>query len=102
MKLVYSALDLIQAKLIQNELSYLGVPSKLFNEHASSGLGELPTSFPEVWIMRDQDEMKARQFITRFEVQLKQRGEESIICPHCTESNPANFELCWSCHANLN
>lgn len=97
MKLVYSALDGIQAKLIQDELAQLGVPTELFNQHSASGLGELPASYPQVWVKRNQDEHRAKQFITRFEARLKQSSEECVTCPNCDESNPTNFETCWAC-----
>lgn len=101
MKLIYTTVDLLQAQLFSDELQQLGIPVEIFNRHSSGGLGDLPASYPELWIKRDSDEQRARGFIGRFESRLKSSSEQTLFCPSCREENQANFDLCWSCATSL-
>jgi hypothetical protein len=71
------------------------------NENAQGGMGEIPFThaWPEVWVVEARDVPRARELILEFE-RPAPRGSP-IRCPHCTESNPGNFQLCWNCGATL-
>ncbi|WP_424948047.1 DUF7577 domain-containing protein [Candidatus Spongiihabitans sp.] len=78
-----------------DRLSEAGIPSVLFHQNASGGLGDLPVIYPEVWIKRDMDLEKAIGVINRFVSRRLPPGTR--LCRQCGESNPATFEICWQC-----
>jgi len=101
MKKIYIARDFPQAQLLVGLLEQQMIPAVVENFHQSSGLGELAVSFPEVWVRRDQDEARARGVIETFE-RAERAPEREQFCPQCGEPNPASFDLCWKCGADLN
>jgi len=100
MKRIYLARDITQAQLVVNLLEQQFIPAKIENAHQSSGLGELAVSYPEVWISREPDAERARSIIEAFEA-CGQSSDAELSCPACKEMNPANFDLCWACKADL-
>lgn len=101
MKRIYLARDITQAQLVVNLLEQQFIPAKIENFHQSSGLGDLAVSYPEVWLIREPDAERARCIIEAFESQSRTPLAD-IKCPKCKEDNPANFEWCWACKADLN
>ena len=97
MQRVYIAQSLIDAQLLIDRLDEAGVPTCLFHANASGALGELPVTYPEVWIKRNRDKDKAINVIHRFEAQPQPVMNRR--CPTCKEENPSTFEICWQCHA---
>ena len=95
----YSAANLVEAQFIIDLLQQHGIPTMLFNDNQIGGLGELPVSYPEVWVKRDLDFDKAVQQIRTYE--SKSQPLVSTVCPQCGETNPDTFEFCWQCHHTL-
>lgn len=60
MKRVYTADSLIDGQLVIDLLTNAGVPCLLFNQSAAGGLGDLPVTYPEVWVKRNRDTEKPR------------------------------------------
>ena len=100
MKCVYTAESLIDGQLVVDILTAAGVPCLLFNQNAVGGFGDLPMTYPEVWIKRDRDADKAVREITKFENAPPPPTDKP--CPTCNEINPATFEVCWRCDGALN
>jgi hypothetical protein len=100
MKRIYLARDITQAQLVVNLLEQQLIPAKIENSHQASGLGELAVSYPEVWVARDADAERARAIIDAFEATGRSDADDTA-CPKCSELNPANFDLCWACSADL-
>ena len=100
MKRIYLARDIPQAQLVVDMLDQQFISAKIENAHQSSGLGELAVAYPEVWLVRETDFARARRIIEEFEAQTRVRVADRQ-CPDCKESNPASFEWCWSCKADL-
>ena len=100
MKRIYLARDITQAQLVVNLLEQQLIPAKIENSHQASGLGELAVSYPEVWVARDADAERARAIIDAFEATGRSDAADTV-CPKCSELNPANFDLCWACSADL-
>jgi hypothetical protein len=100
MKRIYLARDITQAQLVVNLLEQEFIPAKIENAHQSSGLGELAVSYPEIWVIREADAERARSIVEVFETQ-NQAQIADTVCPECEEINPANFDLCWACAADL-
>jgi hypothetical protein len=78
-----------------------GIHAQVFNEFSHGAVGELPFThtYPEVWVEYDRDEANARLIVENFESRVAVSGE--LICPSCSQPNPANFEICWNCSTIL-
>ena len=100
---IYTAESLVDAQLVVDLLDQAGVPAEVFNGNASGALGELPVTYPEVWIRRDLDQSKASRVIQSFTETFMAKPEKdfSLRCSGCGESNPRSFEICWQCHNPL-
>lgn len=98
---LYQAADLQEAHLLMHQLAAEGIDAEIFNQYAQGGLGEIPfpNAYPEIWLVHEHDLGRARMVVYSFE----RRAEviDHITCPACGEENPANFETCWHCGANL-
>lgn len=99
MKCVYTAESLIDGQMVVDLLTLAGIPCLLFNQNAVGGLGDLPVTYPEVWVKRDRDLEKARDTIADFENRPPPTSDKS--CDTCGENNPATFEVCWRCNGAL-
>lgn len=98
MKRVYIAESLADAQLVIGQLNEIGVDCFLFNENSGGALGELPATFPEVWVTRDRDQFRARELIAQT---TSDSREHEIECSQCREMNPGRFEICWQCNQPL-
>lgn len=76
-----------------------GIDARVFNENAQSLVGEIPVThaYPEIWLVRKEDEAQARAVLRAAERPVK--GER--YCRACSELNPQNFEVCWHCGAEI-
>ena len=99
MRKVYTAESLVDGQLLVDSLNSAGIPAQLFHQNSQGGLGELPVTYPEVWITRNLDMERALLVISR----LSSTEPDSVArrCPHCGESSPGSFEICWQCHRTL-
>lgn len=99
---IYHASDLPQAYLIKRLLEDEGVPSKILNENAQGGLGEIPFThtYPEVWLLREADIFRAKRVLWKFE-NNSSTSDKTLTCSECKEINPGNFETCWNCGSEL-
>ena len=99
---IYHASDLPQAYLIKRLLEDAGVPSRILNENAQGGLGEIPftQTYPEIWLLRETDIPLAKKILQKFE-STSSDSDIKQSCPACNESNPGNFETCWNCGSGL-
>jgi hypothetical protein len=97
MKRVYTAPNLPDAHLLRDLLERAGIPAHVFNENAASIVGLAPVSScqPQVWIAQPHQEQHARAVITDYQTRRPER--EMWICRGCAESNPGEFDSCWSC-----
>ena len=96
---LYTAASLPEAHLVLHRLQAAGIKAKVFNENAQGGLGELPVTYPEIWIDQAGDMTAARRIVEEFEQTAVVAA--SRFCPQCGEENPSNFELCWQCGGSL-
>lgn len=94
---IYSAGNLQEAYLLQGLLNEAGIDTRILNEYAQGGVGEIPFThaYPEIWLLHESDTSRAKQIIQHFETQ--QQSIEEYICSRCLESNPVTFETCWRC-----
>ena len=97
MKRFYAAADLIEAQLLKDLLKEEGIPTEIFNQNAHAGMGEIPFThaYPELWLLREHDERRARALVDAYENRPMPSG--TSVCGKCNEENPRNFASCWQC-----
>ncbi|HXX82780.1 MAG TPA: DUF2007 domain-containing protein [Casimicrobiaceae bacterium] len=101
MERFYTALNRFDAYLLLHRLQQAGVAAHVFNEHMSSIVGDVPPDVaqPQVWLDDARDRARAEAVLAALAAERASTG--SVRCRKCSEENPANFELCWSCGASL-
>jgi hypothetical protein len=97
----YTARHRFDAYLLADRLKQAGIRAHVFNEHASSIVGDVPPDVaqPQVWLEREQDRERAQVLLSRIEAEAEQGGTRR--CQACGEESPASFDLCWSCGKGL-
>jgi len=100
MRRVHIAPTLLDAQLVSDTLSDLGIPNRILNVHAAGALGDLPflQAQPEVWIEDDAQTERAREALLHMQAVSISDGAP---CPRCGEINPGNFLSCWNCGGML-
>lgn len=98
---VYVAQQRYDAWLVADRLRQAGIKAHVFNQHASSIVGDVPPDVaqPQVWIERDCDRERALVVLRDIEAAGARTG--SHACGACGEESPANFDLCWKCGSAL-
>lgn len=97
MRKVYTALNLPDAHLVLHALRHEGIDARVFNENASSILGEIPVacSLPEVWVI---DAAYVGRALSIIEARCRRHSSNiTQLCRECGEQNPGEFEICWKC-----
>ena len=97
----YTARNRFDAYLLADRLNQAGIRAHVFNEHASSIVGEVPPEIgqPQVWLEREQDRERAAVLLSRIEADAG--AKETRHCFACGEDSPASFDLCWKCGKGL-
>ncbi len=103
MQRVHQAGSLAEAYLLAGLLEGHGIAVRILNENAHGAMGEIPFvhTWPEVWVLDEHLVERARQLVRRFEQDRLAPPAGSLACRHCGEENPATFEVCWACGAEL-
>lgn len=99
MKRVFRAGSLLEAQLVADTLTSLGIANHILNAYAVGAMGDLPYSqtSPEVWVDDAAQAARAAEAIATLDAPLS----ADKLCPHCGEINPGNFLSCWQCHSAL-
>ncbi|MDA8691489.1 DUF2007 domain-containing protein [Candidatus Pseudothioglobus singularis] len=97
MKLIYTHENRIMALNIRNVLINHGFDVALNNEFASSASGGLAPfdTWPEVWLLKDDDFDNAKKIIESISYNSIQAAWK---CKKCQEENDESFDYCWKCH----
>ena len=97
MKLIYTHENRIMALNIRNVLINHGFDVAINNEFASSASGGLAPfdTWPEVWLLKDDDFDNAKKIIESISYNSIQAAWE---CKKCQEENDESFDYCWKCH----
>jgi hypothetical protein len=98
---IYVAQQRYDAWLVADRLRQAGVKAHVFNQHASSIVGDVPPDVaqPQVWIERECD--RERALIVLREIEAAGTRTGSHACGACGEESPMNFDLCWNCGGAL-
>jgi hypothetical protein len=97
----YIARQRYDAWLLADRLKQVGIRAHIFNQYASSIVGEVPPDVaqPQVWLEREADRERAEIVLREIEAAGTKKG--SLLCRACGEESPANFDLCWNCGASI-
>jgi hypothetical protein len=61
----------------------------------------IPEFYPALCVMNDDDYDRAVQIIREQIIANNLRADNEIKCSACGETNPGNFDVCWSCGKEL-
>ena len=100
---LYIAENLPEARMILDLLEEAGIRAEIKNELLVGAFGELPysESRPQIWIRDAIQFDAARALVAEYEARRRAPEGPPKTCPSCGEENPSNFELCWSCRAEI-
>lgn len=92
MHTIYQSTLLADAMLVRDMLVQNGIDTQLIEgESPYPGIG-----CSEVWV-REEDRTRARALVD--ELVARPVRDSDWSCRGCRESNPGEFEVCWSCGA---
>ncbi|MGB2742571.1 MAG: DUF2007 domain-containing protein [Cognaticolwellia sp.] len=96
MKMVYTGESLFLVNNAKNIIESVGISTFIKNEFAQGAVGEVSAfdSWPELWVIDDNDYDKAKAAIAS---SLQSRNMAEWVCKQCNEKNDASFEICWQC-----
>lgn len=97
----YSARQRYDAFLVADRLNQAGIRAHVFNQHASSIVGDVPPDVaqPQVWLERECDRERAEAMLRSIEADADAGAPRH--CAACGEESPGNFDLCWNCSGSL-
>ncbi|MEP7183540.1 MAG: DUF2007 domain-containing protein [Betaproteobacteria bacterium] len=97
----YTAGQRYDAYLLADRLNQAGIRAHVFNEHASSIVGDVPPDVgqPQVWLERELDRERAELLLKSMEADAART--DSRHCAACGEESPPAFDLCWKCGGSL-
>ena len=98
----YIARQRYDAYLVADRLNQVGIRAHVFNQHASSIVGDVPcdeVAQPAVWLEREYDLERAHIVLREIETSAARGGSHN--CVACGEDSPGNFDLCWNCGGSL-
>ncbi len=98
MRKVYTSPNRMLIGLLSGALGDHGIECIIRNEYLGGGVGELPPQecWPELWVLRDDEEARARQVLDAVLPRRAITGE-TWQCPRCGEWLEPQFAACWRC-----
>ena len=101
MKRVFCSDDQTAIGIVCGLLSQARIETRVLNESTASVLGSVPffVALPEVHVLHDEDEPRARTIIAQFESGVVRDAlpNQPWICPRCGETIEGQFTDCWKC-----
>ncbi|MES2475034.1 MAG: DUF2007 domain-containing protein [Verrucomicrobiota bacterium] len=100
MKELFREQDITRVSYYKAVLEDNGIATLIRNEYLTgSGLTEIPIPefFPALCVMNDEDYVQAVAIIREHLTANQKNADIEITCISCGETNPGNFEICWSC-----
>lgn len=101
MKEIFRHRELAMVTIRQAILEEAGIATVLKNEDIAATEASIPPFWPALYVIKDEEKNRAIQVIRERLAEMAEGVDEEIICPNCGESNPGNFDTCWSCEAVL-
>ena len=100
MKELFREQDITRVSYYKGVLEENGIPTMIRNEYLTgSGLTEIPIPefFPALCVLNDEDYVQAVAIIREHLTANQKNSDIEVTCSSCGETNPGNFEICWSC-----
>lgn len=100
MKELFREQDYTRIGYFQSVLEAEGYQTIVRNKDLNgAGITEVPIPefFPALCVMNDEDYAPALEFLRRHIAENAAGSETEHSCVACGESNPGNFDICWSC-----
>ena len=93
----YIARQRFDAYLLADRLNQAGIRAHVFNEHASSIVGDVPPDVaqPQVWLERDDDLGRADGAAALDG--SRRRARRHAALSRVRRGLAGNFDLCWNC-----
>lgn len=104
MKELFREQDFTRVGYFQTVLEGEGIRTHIRNQDlAGAGLSEMPIPdfFPALCVVNDEDYPRAIEILRRHAEESAKNSESEVNCPNCSEENPGNFDVCWSCGSPL-
>jgi hypothetical protein len=101
MRELFSERDFTRIGYYQTVLEAEGIQTFIRNENLSGTEVSIPIFFPALCVVDEHDYEKALQVLKTLNESDERLSRQETTCPKCGESNPGNFETCWSCSAVL-
>jgi hypothetical protein len=98
-KELFRELEITRVSYFKGVLEANGIPTLIRNEYlTSAGLSEIPIPefFPALCVINDDDYTEAVTIIREHLIANQKNSDHEIVCYSCDESNPGNFDICWS------
>lgn len=106
MKELFRERDFTLIGYYQSVLESEGIPTFIRNQNAVTMMGTelpIPEFFPTLCVVNDEDYDTAMAIIkNRYTAESESGGAEEWTCEACNETNPGNFDICWSCESPRN
>lgn len=100
MKELFREQDITRVNYYKAVLADHGITTMIRNEYLTcSGLTEIPIPefFPALCVLNDEDHVPAVEIIRAHLAASQADAGVDIQCAACGETNPGNFDTCWSC-----
>ncbi len=95
---VFSSINAAEVHLVQSALTREGLESRIKGNMRAPLAGEVPFDDARVELSVPVElEEKALAVISA----IRQADGADQVCLSCGETNPASFEICWQCGADL-
>ena len=98
MKQVFVSQSLIEVEMRKEWLEQAGIRCTVKNQRISGLAGEIPftETFPELWVLDDQDYDRVRQLLAE-ETEMLPSSQNTWTCAGCGERHESQFGTCWKC-----
>lgn len=103
MRKVFTVTNNFELQPYKSALEDNNIAVLIKNEFVMGVVGEIPVneSWPQIWVLEDQDETRARGICIALEKSMS-HDKSDWYCHHCGEANGGNFDLCWQCGTSIN
>ena len=92
--------DSVNIGYLQGILESEGIPTFVRNDNLSRVEVPIPAFWPALCVVNDQDFQRAETIWNQIKEERQNVAVANKVewtCSGCGESNPANFDICWSC-----
>ena len=104
MREIFRERDITRVAYFQSVLESEGIATHVRNQHlTASGLSEIPIPefFPALCVINEDEYEMALEILRRNRRENEAGADTEIKCSSCSETNPGNFETCWSCGGDV-